>query len=218
MQHPRSLHQVLHLLAKIYVNEYELGADQNPSLKDHKLSGTGAGLGGGSADAAFTLRTINDMFELKLSYDGLVRHASVLGSDCAFFIQDNPLIGTGRGEILKPATVSLKGKFVVLVKPNIHVSTSEAFAGIVPQKAKISINEIVEKKPIEAWKDFLVNDFETSVFKKFPSIAELKNELYQAGAVYSCMSGSGSSVFGIFDHAIDLKSKFPDMSFWNGVL
>ncbi len=184
----------------------------------HKLLPTGAGLGGGSSNAAFTLRTINEIFELRLSYDNLYAYASFLGSDCAFFIQDSPKVGSGRGEILSPATLSLKGKFMVLVKPDIHVATAEAYAGIEPKSAQLSIKEIVEKRPIESWKEFLVNDFEASVFKRFPAIGELKNDLYQAGAVYASMSGSGSSVFGIFDQAVDLKSKFSKMTYWSGAL
>lgn len=184
----------------------------------HKLLPTGAGLGGGSSDAAFTLRTINEIFKLNLSFEKLVMYASAVGSDCAFFIQDGPMAGVGRGEILKPITVSLSGKFMVLVKPEVHVATAEAYRGVVPKKAALGVNEIVEKRPVETWKQFLVNDFESSVFEKFPLIAELKSKLYAAGAVYASMSGSGSSVYGIYNHPVDLKSKFEGMTFWSGTL
>lgn len=184
----------------------------------HKLLPTGAGLGGGSSDAAFTLRALNEILELELSAKQLVAYASLLGSDCAYFTQDNPMVGTGRGEILNLVTVPITGMFIVLVKPNIHVSTADAYSDVLPVKPMLSIKEIVENKPLETWKEILVNDFETSVFTKFPKIGELKDDLYRAGAVYASMSGSGSSVFGIFNQAVDLKSKFDGVSYWSGTL
>lgn len=184
----------------------------------HKLLPTGAGLGGGSSDAAFALRTINEIFKLNLTFEKLVAYASSVGSDCAFFIQDNPMVGVGRGEVLKPITISLSGKFLVLVNPEIHVATAEAYRGVALKKAALSVRDVIEGKPIENWKEFLINDFEASVFKKFPAIGALKNKLYQAGAVYASMSGSGSSVYGIFDQPVNLKSKFEGMTFWSGLI
>ncbi len=184
----------------------------------HKVLPTGAGLGGGSSDGAFTFRILNEIFNLKLSPVKLSEYASILGSDCAFFIQDSAMIGTARGEVLRPIKLSLKGKFIVLVKPEIHVATVEAYAGVIPQIPSQSIQKIVEETPLLKWKDFLSNDFEASVFKKYPGIKELKDRLYQLGAAYASMSGSGSSVFGIFDQAIDLKTDFTGMTFWSGEL
>ena len=184
----------------------------------HKLLPTGAGLGGGSSDAAFTLRAINEIFQLSLSTEKLVEYASALGSDCTFFLQDNPMMGTGRGEKINPVTIKLKGRYLILLKPDIHVSTADAYAGVTPRMPLQSVRTILEKKPVEKWKEFLVNDFESSVFKKFPQIGELKNKLYQSGAVYASMSGSGSSLFGIFDNDVDLKSEFAKMTYWSGEL
>ncbi|MBK5278542.1 MAG: 4-(cytidine 5'-diphospho)-2-C-methyl-D-erythritol kinase [Bacteroidia bacterium] len=184
----------------------------------HKLLPTGAGLGGGSSDAAFTLRTLNEIFNLNLSVVQLSQYASILGSDCSFFTQQDAMLGTSRGEILTPINVSLKGKFIVLVNPEIHVSTSEAYTGVVTKKSTLSIQSIIESKSLEKWKDFLINDFEECVFKKYPRIGELKDKLYQAGAVYASMSGSGSAVFGIFDQAIDLRENFDGMTCWSGDL
>lgn len=184
----------------------------------HKLLPTGAGLGGGSSDAALTLRTLNEIFKLNLSSVKLSDYALILGSDCAFFIQQHAMMGTARGEVLSPVKLSLKGKFIVLVKPEIHVATVEAYAGVIPRRHSQSIQKIVEETPLLKWKDFLINDFEVSVFKTYPQIKDLKDKLYQLGAVYTSMSGSGSSVFGIFDDAIDLKADFTGTTFWSGEL
>lgn len=168
----------------------------------HKVIPTGAGLGGGSSDAAHTLRLLNTMFELNLSTTELMNYASRLGSDCAFFIQDDPMIGRGRGEILTAHSVQLKGKYILLVKPEIHVSTAEAYAQVTPAAPKQALEQVLQK-PVTQWKEFLINDFETSVFTKHPTIGEIKQQLYAAGAVYASMSGSGATVFGIFDHRIN---------------
>ena len=184
----------------------------------HKVLPTGAGLGGGSSDAAFVLRTLNEIFKLNLTQEKLAGYAAALGSDCAFFIQENAMFGTGRGEILNPAKVSLNGKFMVLVKPEIHVATADAYAGVLPRKSSKSVQELVEQVPMSEWKNFLVNDFEESVFRKFPAISVLKDQLYQAGAIYASMSGSGSSVFGIFNQTMDLKSEFPELTVWSAEL
>jgi 4-diphosphocytidyl-2-C-methyl-D-erythritol kinase len=150
----------------------------------HKIIPAGAGLGGGSSDAASTLKLLNDVFELKHSKEDLKNYAAQLGSDCAFFIENRPMLGRGRGEILTPVDVDLKGKFIVIIKPDVHVSTAEAYAGVVPK----------EREPGSEW----TNDFEESVFKKYPILASIKSTLYEAGASYASMSGSGSAVFGIF--------------------
>jgi 4-diphosphocytidyl-2-C-methyl-D-erythritol kinase len=183
----------------------------------HKIIPTGAGLGGGSSDASHTLRLLNSIFNLSLSVDQLEKYASRLGSDCAFFIHDEPKLGTGRGEELEDISVSLKGKFLVIVKPEVHVSTAEAYAGISPKKPSISIREIFKTIPMEDWKNVLKNDFEESISKKYPVIESIKKQLYTLGATYSIMSGSGSAVVGIFEKPIDLPEEYKTIS-WSGLI
>ena len=205
-----------------------------------KRSPVGAGLGGGSADGAFTLVALNEMFSLGLSKEALADYASGLGSDCAFFVYNFPMFGSGRGEVLEPLRLPLDGyRFEVAVPEGVHVSTKEAYEGLklaapAPSEglpcqkgakmtdppgekgggsdengekrqgspsefpASPDLRSILTETPIERWKDVVVNDFEASVFKKYPAIAELKEEFYRKGAVYASMSGSGSAVFGIF--------------------
>ena len=157
----------------------------------------GAGLGGGSSDAAFTLRLLNEMFGLKLSDRQLAERAAKLGSDCAFFIYNEPMIGEGRGDKLTPYDINFEGYYVDVITPEIEVSTAEAYSGIVPSIPEISLREALSR-PVEEWKEVLKNDFETTIFKKYPDIAQIKRDLYDEGAVYAAMSGSGSAVFGIF--------------------
>ncbi len=163
----------------------------------HKIIPAGAGLGGGSSDAAHTLRLLNAIFALELSQKELMRYASQLGSDCAFFLEDAPMLGSGRGEILEPVTVNVKGFYLRLFKPDIHISTAEAYANVIPKNSSVTLREVIEK-PVRSWKEELKNDFENSVFAKYPILQLIKNELYESGAVYASMSGSGSTVFGIF--------------------
>ncbi len=183
----------------------------------HKIIPMGAGLGGGSSDAAFTLRLLNEIFDLKMSEDRLKNYASRMGSDCSFFIEDQPMTGTGRGEILSPIAVNLKDLHLVLVNPDIHVSTADAYSGIEPEQAENSIQHIL-KLPWKEWKGKLSNDFEKSIFKKHSTIKKIKEKLYSLGAGYASMSGSGSSVFGIFNKPVDLKNEFPSMDYWCGEL
>ena len=163
----------------------------------HKNIPTGAGLGGGSADGAYALRGLNEKFKLGLAREQLIEYAAQLGSDCPFFIYDEPCVGSGRGEILEPISLSLNGYQLVLVNPDIHVSTKEAFAGIHPNDQVKSVRSIMEQ-PIDTWQDELLNDFEASIFPNHPEIARIKQQLLDAGAVYASMSGSGSTVYGIF--------------------
>ena len=183
----------------------------------HKIIPIGSGLGGGSADAAYTIRLLNEIFELRLSAQEMMSYAAQLGSDCAFFIQNSPMIGKGRGELLSEIHLDLRGKFLVLVNPNIHVSTAEAYAGVRPVLPSSGIPDIL-KRPIIEWRDLLKNDFEASVFEKYPSIMELKNSLYALDAVYASMSGSGATVFGIFDAPIDVTKHFADSTAWAGYI
>jgi len=188
------------------------------ALHLHKIIPTGAGLGGGSSDGAWTLRILNQLFNLDLTPETLRQYASQLGSDCAFFIEDRPMLGSGRGEILTDIAVNLKGKFIVIVKPDVHVSTAEAYAGVKPGAPEVALKEILEKHPPEQWKDLVHNDFEASVFKKYPVIGKVKNLLYEHGAQYASMSGSGSAVFGIFTSSIDLKNIFEGYACYSGRL
>ena len=163
-----------------------------------KNSPVGAGLGGGSADAAYMLKALNGMFSLGLSDVRLAEYASRLGSDCAFFIYDRPMLGTGRGEILEPFAIDLSAyETRVEVPGGVHVSTKEAYEGIIPAVPEIPLREVL-LRPVEEWKEALVNDFEKSIFPKHPEIEALKKKFYADGAVYAAMSGSGSAVFGIF--------------------
>lgn len=158
---------------------------------------SGAGLGGGSSDAAFTLKMLNDMFGLGLDDDNLEQRASTLGADCPFFIRNTPVFASGIGNIFKPVDIDLKGWYFVLVKPDVFVSTKDAYAQITPQKPDICLSDVIHQQP-EKWKTLLKNDFEPGIFGLHPIIGEIKQRLYEMGATYASMSGSGSSVFGIF--------------------
>lgn len=166
-----------------------------------KKSPVGAGLGSGSSDAAFTLCMLNDMFRLGLDDAALAGYAARLGSDCAFFVYNRPMFGEGRGEILTPYEIDLSGYEIrVEIPQGVSVSTKEAYSKVVPRNLlpeQMSLREALSR-PVEEWKDCLVNDFEPSVFALYPQIEALKNSMYERGAVYASMSGSGSSVFGIF--------------------
>lgn len=183
----------------------------------HKVIPMGAGLGGGSSDASFTCKGLRDLFKLPLSDEELIPYAAQLGSDCAFFIQNQTQLGTGRGEILTPLDLSLSGKFMVLIYPNFGISTQEAFAGITPKKAPIKLKKVLGQ-PIETWKETLSNDFEGSLFPKYPILENLKAELYSLGATYAAMSGSGSTLFGIFDQAIEIPESWESYAQWHGFL
>lgn len=171
----------------------------------HKAIPFGAGLGGGSSDAACMLKLLNDFGKLNIPTEELEEMASAIGADCPFFIRNTPVFATGTGNIFESISISLKGYYICLVKPNIEVSTPEAYAMVTPKKPAVSLKEIIAM-PVPLWKEYMVNDFEESVFSKYPEIGHIKDSLYQAGAVYASMSGSGSSVFGLFEQPVD----FPD--------
>ena len=174
----------------------------------------GAGLGGGSADASFMLKLLNNTFSLHAPDEVLASLAVQLGADCPFFIYNRPVFATGIGEIFEDVDISLKDYWFVLVKPGIHVSTKDAFSQIIPQKPQMSLKEIV-KSPVASWKNLMVNDFEKSVFAKYPEIERIKNSLYDRGALYASMSGSGSSVFGIFKEEVSIPANhYTDCFVW----
>ncbi|MBR2747428.1 MAG: 4-(cytidine 5'-diphospho)-2-C-methyl-D-erythritol kinase [Bacteroidales bacterium] len=188
-------------LKDLTVKAYGILAEQYklPPMKIYleKTSPVGAGLGGGSADAAFALRMIAEIAGLELSDRELAGFAARLGSDCAFFVYKRPMLGTGRGEILEPFDIDLSGyRLDVVVPQGISVSTADAYRGIVPKKPDLPLREVLVH-PVTEWKGLLVNDFETTVFEKHPRLAEIKQSLYDDGAVYAAMSGSGSALFSL---------------------
>jgi len=173
------------------------------SIGLYKHIPTGAGLGGGSADAAFTVKTLNERFELGLTDGQMEEYCARLGADCPFFIQNKPVFATGIGNVFHPVEIAhLKYRQLVLVKPDIFVSTKDAYAKVKVERPERQLPELLSQ-PIETWKDTVVNDFEASVFVKYPEIAAIKDRMYDLGAIYASMSGSGSSVFGIFDEPVD---------------
>ena len=160
---------------------------------------TGAGLGGGSADAAFTLKMLNELFSLGLDDERLAIHASHLGSDVPFFIYNRPMFASGRGEILTPISCPiLAGRKIGVVTPGIAVSTAEAYSGVKPAMPETGLRELISSLPLEQWKGRIANDFEESIFRKHPALGAIKASLYEVGAVYASMSGSGSALYGIF--------------------
>lgn len=167
----------------------------------HKIIPIGAGLGGGSSDAAFMLKMLNTQFDLELTNLQLFEFAKKLGADCSFFIYNNPLLGIERGDQFEEIKLDLSGYYLFVVTPNLFVNTSLAYSEVTPNYPEFSIRDII-RQPMETWREMLTNDFEKSVFKKIPEIEKVKEKLFQMGAKYASMSGSGSSIFGIFDHKV----------------
>ncbi len=182
------------------------------SLYLDKKIPTGAGLGGGSSDAAFMMVMVNEMFDIGLSKEEMKKRLATFGADCAFFVDNTPAFATGIGDELAPLPLSLKDKWLVLVKPPCSVSTREAYADVLCRsKAPIDLKEAL-LQPVETWRGNVMNDFERSVFPKYPQIEAIKDTLYDMHALYASMSGSGSAVFGIFDKQpyCDLEVVFKD--------
>src|SRR6267142_3664608 len=176
-----------------------------PTLPDvyihlYKNIPIGAGLGGGSADGAFTLLALDKQFHLDLDTARLLHYATQLGSDCPFFILNTPCLGSGRGEQLEPMPLDLGAYRFVLVDPGVHISTAQAFALCTPREGGAPLQDII-RQPIDTWKDTLVNDFEAPVFRLHPELREIKDTLYAQGALYASLTGSGSSLYGIFEKA-----------------
>lgn len=167
------------------------------SVHLHKVIPMGAGMGGGSADAAFMLRMMNDHFDLGIDTPGLAAYALQLGSDCPFFIHNRPAFAAGRGELLEPVSLDLSAYSTQIICPHIHVGTADAFRNIVPAPAGFNLRQIAAL-PVDAWRDRISNDFEVPVFGLHPVLRTIKEQLYAAGAVYASMSGSGSSLYGLF--------------------
>ncbi|MBQ9439428.1 MAG: 4-(cytidine 5'-diphospho)-2-C-methyl-D-erythritol kinase [Paludibacteraceae bacterium] len=158
----------------------------------------GAGLGGGSADAAFVVKSLNELFSLGLADAQLASLVVRLGADCPFFVYNKPMLAEGIGDVLSPVNLDLSGYRIEVVKPDVSVSTAEAYRGITPMPAPCDPKWVVENEPVERWREYLRNDFEDVVFRLFPQVGELKQDMYARGAVYASMSGSGSAVYGIF--------------------
>lgn len=197
--------------ANLCVKAYQLMKQKFPDLPAinmhlHKQIPMGAGLGGGSSDGAYTLKALDQYFGTGLSEQDLIDMALQLGSDCPFFIINRPVAAFGRGEIMEPVELSLAGYTLVMIHPGIHVSTKDAFAGIVPCETGIDMKKKI-LEPVELWKHWLVNQFEASVGFKYPLIMDIKTMLYEQGAVYASMSGSGSVVFGLFRSIPSLSIK-----------
>ncbi|WP_080904900.1 4-(cytidine 5'-diphospho)-2-C-methyl-D-erythritol kinase [Parabacteroides sp. Marseille-P3160] len=177
----------------------------------------GAGLGGGSSDAAHLLKLVNDYAQLGLDNDSLEALATRIGADCPFFIRNTPVFASGIGTIFEPIQLSLKGYYLCLVRPDITISTRDAYAQVKPAEPTLSLKELA-CQPVREWKGRMANDFEASVFSQYPLIGKIKEQLYAAGAVYAAMSGSGSSVFGLFEQPVKLKRDYPDYFVWEGAL
>jgi 4-diphosphocytidyl-2-C-methyl-D-erythritol kinase len=183
----------------------------------HKVIPMGAGLGGGSSDAACTIKLLNDLFSIALSPFQMIQYANRLGSDCPFFIENRPCFASGKGNQLEPVDLELAGYSVAIVVPPVHVSTAEAYEQVEIKKPAENIRAILMTPP-DLWKDHLINDFEGSVFKSYAEILQIKETLYRAGAVYASLSGSGSSVYGLFDRPVPDLTLFTDCITWTGNL
>ena len=178
----------------------------------HKVIPMGSGLGGGSSDGAYTLRMLNELYNLDLSISQLQDLARQLGSDCAFFIENKPAYATGKGDQFEPVNLDLSGYQIIVVVPPVHISTPEAYSMVKPRQPIQSMREII-RLPIEQWTQHLINDFEEPVMNRYPLIREIKEELYNHGAIYAAMSGSGAAVFGIFSSQPTIHSLKLDPSF-----
>ena len=180
----------------------------------HKSIPFGGGLGGGSSDASFCLSGLNDLFNLNIEKQKLAVLSAEIGADCPFFIFNQPSLVSGIGDSIKPIDFRLKGFFLVMVKPETGVPTPLAYKNIKPEKPEKSVSQIL-KRPVSNWKNELKNDFEGSVFKAFPEFIEIKESLYNNGAVYASMSGSGSTFYGLFNNEIDLRATFKEMFYFS---
>ncbi|HEX7412662.1 MAG TPA: 4-(cytidine 5'-diphospho)-2-C-methyl-D-erythritol kinase [Bacteroidia bacterium] len=181
----------------------------------HKVIPMGAGLGGGSADGAFFIKLLNEKFNLNLSIEEKINYARQLGSDCPFFIENKAVFASGKGDVFTPVTVDLSPYYIMVVYPAIHSNTALAYKGVTPAKPEKNIKEII-LQPISTWKNTLKNDFERNLFTQYPELRSIKDTLYNKGAIYASMSGSGSAMYGIFEKDIIVKDfNFPtDYLIW----
>lgn len=192
--------------SNLVVRAYRLLAQDYPlppvDIYLHKHIPTGAGLGGGSADASFMLRLLNEVFSLGVSTEQLEAYAAQLGADCPFFITGTPVYATGIGNEFHPITLDLSGMYIVVVKPDVFVSTKEAYSMVQPEKPAITLDKKIAR-PISEWRDTISNDFEKGIFALHPELETIKSKLYELGATYAAMSGSGAALFGLFTSEVD---------------
>lgn len=200
-----------HLIA----NDYAL---PNIKVHLHKHIPIGAGLGGGSADAAFFIKLLNDKFDLGLAWGEMHNYARQLGSDCSFFITNKPAFVQGKGDNYEAIKLDLSDYYFALIYPSIHINTAKAYSGVIPKTPINSLEQDILNLPLEQWKNNIHNDFEDSIFPQFLEIKTIKEKLYSSGAIYASMSGSGSSVYGIFKNKTDLKKEFGDYFVFEGKL
>lgn len=205
----------------LVVRAYQLLKEDFPTLPQVKVHlekniPTQAGMGGGSSDCAYMIRVLNEQFALRLSDQQMMQYAARLGADCAFFVLSKPCYAEGIGELLQPIGLDLSGWYIGVVRPDIPVPTKEAFSRIRPHYPEKNCREVV-MQPVETWRRELVNDFEESVFALHPELAAVKGRLYDMGATYAAMSGSGSALFGLFRDAPErLSGAFGGMfTFWS---
>jgi 4-diphosphocytidyl-2-C-methyl-D-erythritol kinase len=191
-----------------------------PEITVHLLKNipVGAGLGGGSSDAAFFIRLLNDSLDLGLAWGEMHHYAKQLGSDCSFFLGNRPAMVTGRGDEMESLNFSLKGFHLLLVCPPIHISTAEAYALVKPGKSAINLEETIITEPPSSWKNRVVNDFEKSIFPKYAEIEAIKKKIYDLGAVYASMTGSGAAVYGLFEKQVRTENEFGNSFVWQGLL
>jgi 4-diphosphocytidyl-2-C-methyl-D-erythritol kinase len=182
----------------------------------HKIIPTEAGLGGGSSNATFMLKALNEYFKLNISENKLLKYAEQIGSDCPFFIKNKPSFASAKGENLQPVNLSLSGYHIVIIKPDIKISTAEAYNNIIPKKTKTNLKEAI-KLPINEWTNNIFNDFEDFAFAKYPDLNEIKTYLYNIGAEFALMTGSGSAIYGIFKEKPEID-KYKDSFVWIGEL
>jgi 4-diphosphocytidyl-2-C-methyl-D-erythritol kinase len=184
----------------------------------HKHIPIGAGLGGGSSDAAFFIKLLQQKFELDITWGEMHHYAKQLGSDCSFFVSNKPAFAEGKGDEYESLQLNLSGYYLVLIYPNIHINTTKAYSGVKPKTPIRSLEEDIQNLEISQWKEFIHNDFEDSIFPQFPELKKIKEKLYEEGAVYASMSGSGSTLYGIFKKKTDLKKKFGDYFVYEGMM
>lgn len=209
---PGSLQDNLCLKAyQLLRNDYHLAPVQGHL---HKNVPPGAGLGGGSADAAHSLRILDRLFDLKLNDQRMADYAARLGSDCPYFLMGSPAIGSGRGDRLEPCENHLSGQFLVIVVPPIHVSTAEAYRAVTPRTPAEDLRASLAR-PVTEWKEYLVNDFEIPVFTMYPELLDVKRKLYSVGAIYAGLTGSGAALIGLFNKEVS-RDSFPGWLGWSG--
>lgn len=197
---------------KLLKKEYSIG---NVHLILYKKIPSGAGLGGGSSNAATVLVGLNQLFDLSLSTKQLIQYATQIGSDCPFFVKPNTMFVQEKGNVLSPIQLNLENYYIVVIKNHVHISTRWAYSQIIAKQPKLSVKDIVLQYPINEWKYYLKNDFEEPIFINHPELAQLKQMLYDMGALYASMSGSGSAIYGIFQQPLTHPIKNVNF-FWQG--